>query len=264
MKSLYMPQYQASICWHQVGQGGDSVVFLPGMGFPASGNFSPVINHADMGGKTGLLIDFFGTGDSDAVPGFPATIEAHAECVAAIMDHVKCGPCPVVGYSFGGAVAAMLATKRPDLVSRLIIAEGNLMSGGGAASRLFASFSEDAFAKTEFAGILEKLRGGASDFEAFIAKAYAHIDPRILHAMARALVDIPEGLMTSFLALDIPRTYMYGEKNDPRITGITSPDIPDPQLLLQGGCRVECLKNVGHELMLGNLDGFVNILRRAL
>lgn len=250
-----------------MGQGGPHIILLPGMGFPAVGNFLSVATHPDMRVSTNVMIDFIGSGTSDYQPNFPATIDAHAECIEAVLDHIGCGPCPVVGYSFGGSVAAALTIRRPDLVSRLIIAEGNLTSGGGMASRHFASFTPEAFAATELDCILEKLREGAAqgnDFEAFIVAAYAHVDPIALHAMAQALVNIPDGFMERFLGLETPRTYVYGESNHPDITKIVSPDIPDPDRLAANGVHVVTVPDVGHEMMLGNLDGFVDVLLAAL
>ncbi len=262
-----MPKYKASIRWHEVGQGDPHIIFLPGMGFPAVGNFLSVATHPEMRDSTNVMIDFIGSGTSDHQPGFPATIKAHADCIGAVLDHIGCGPYPVVGYSFGGSVAAALAVMRPDLVSRLILAEGNLTSGGGMASRHFASFTPEVFAATEFDRILGKLRQGAAqdnDFEAFIVAAYAHVDPIALHAMAQALVHIPDGFMERFLQLKIPRIYIYGENNHPDKTKRVSPDMPEPNRLAANGVHVATVPDVGHEMMLGNLHGFVDVLLAAL
>ncbi|MCK4713488.1 MAG: alpha/beta hydrolase [Marinosulfonomonas sp.] len=267
MKSLYLPKYKASIRWHEVGQGSPHIIFLPGMGFPAVGNFLSVATHPEMRGSTNVMIDFIGSGISDYLPDFPATIKAHAECIEAVLDHIGCGPCPVLGYSFGGSVAAELAAMRPDLVSRLILAEGNLTSGGGMASRHFASFTAEEFAAKELDLILAKLREGAAqgdDFLAFIVAAYAHVDPLALHAMAQALVNIPDGFIERFLELKIQRTYIYGENNHPDKTKIIAPDMPDPNQLVARGVHVATVPDVGHEMMLGNLDGFVDVLLAAL
>lgn len=82
--------------------------------------------------------------------------------------------------------------------------------------------------------------------------------------MAQALVNIPEDFLERFLALKIPRTYVYGENNHPDITKIVSPDMPDPDRLAASGVHVATVPDVGHEMMLGNLDGFVGVLLAAL
>ena len=59
-------------------------------------------------------------------------MEDHAETVACILEHENITSAIVVGHSMGGTVAIMLAISRPDLVSKLIVGEGNLVPGGGA------------------------------------------------------------------------------------------------------------------------------------
>ncbi len=58
-------------------------------------------------------------------------MENHAETVASILDHENIKSAIVVGHSMGGTVAIILAISRPDLVSKLIVGEGNIVPGGG-------------------------------------------------------------------------------------------------------------------------------------
>ena len=58
-------------------------------------------------------------------------MDTHAETVALILDHENIKSAIVVGHSMGGTVAIMLAISRPDLVSKLIVGEGNIVPGGG-------------------------------------------------------------------------------------------------------------------------------------
>jgi esterase len=50
----------------------------------------------------------------------------HAADVAAVIEKIGRGPADVLGHSYGGDVAAMLALSRPDLVRRLVLAEAML------------------------------------------------------------------------------------------------------------------------------------------
>ena len=50
-----------------------------------------------------------------------------------------------------------------------------------------------------------------------------------LAAMEKAL---DEGFEAAFLSLEQPRGFVYGALNDPRLTGVTGPDLPDPELLV--------------------------------
>jgi lipase len=51
----------------------------------------------------------------------PWTIDANVSALAALLEDLAPGPVPVVGHSFGGAVALNLAAARPDLVSALVL-----------------------------------------------------------------------------------------------------------------------------------------------
>ena len=65
-----------------------------------------------------LCVDLAGHGRSPAV-GRPRPIEDYADDVAAVVRSVG-GPATVVGLSFGGMVAQMLALRHPSLVDALI------------------------------------------------------------------------------------------------------------------------------------------------
>lgn len=51
----------------------------------------------------------------------PWTIEANVGALAALLEEQAAGPVPVVGHSFGGAIALQLAAARPDLVDSLVL-----------------------------------------------------------------------------------------------------------------------------------------------
>ena len=84
-----------------------------------------------LAGYHSVLIDFLGFGFSDRPEGFGYTLEDHAQTVAELHDHLGLRHCALIGHSMGGSVAITLAAIRPEIVSRLVIAEGNLDPGGG-------------------------------------------------------------------------------------------------------------------------------------
>ena len=112
----------------------EPIVWLHGLGCAASADFAHVAAHPSLRGHRSLLIDLLGHGYSDAPKDFGYALEDHARTVAALMDHLGLSHSPVFGHSMGGSVAITMAAERPDLVSRLIIAEGNLDPGGGTVS----------------------------------------------------------------------------------------------------------------------------------
>ncbi|MDB5414619.1 MAG: 3-oxoadipate enol-lactonase [Rubritepida sp.] len=66
-----------------------------------------------------LSLDLAGHGASPAVQQ-PRPIEDYADDVAAAIRKADAGPAEVVGLSFGGMVAQMVAIRHPDLVSALV------------------------------------------------------------------------------------------------------------------------------------------------
>ena len=66
-----------------------------------------------------IALDLAGHGASPAVSR-PRPIEAYADDVAAAIVEAGAGPAAVVGLSFGGMVAQMVALRHPGLVSALV------------------------------------------------------------------------------------------------------------------------------------------------
>lgn len=67
-----------------------------------------------------LRLDFRGHGDSDRAPGDYDTAGYVSDAVA-VCEQVAAQPCIVIGHSLGGATAAALAQRRPDLVRAAIM-----------------------------------------------------------------------------------------------------------------------------------------------
>ncbi|MBI3850867.1 MAG: alpha/beta hydrolase [Verrucomicrobia bacterium] len=56
------------------------------------------------------------------------TADRHASDLAALICRLKLQPAHVIGHSYGGAVAAWLAARHPELVRTLVLAEPTLFS----------------------------------------------------------------------------------------------------------------------------------------
>lgn len=266
MESLFLPAHDAFIRWSAVGDG-DPVAFLPGLSFPAVASFLAVATHPAMRRTCAVMIDYLGSGMSDHPTAPLRSLDDHADCVAAVIDHRGGGPCALVGHSMGGSVAIALARRRPDLVSRLVVGEANLTPGGGVATRRIAATDVDEFVVRAFPALLAGRRDAARRGDrraAFIAGAWAHADPRALHANACALVGLPADFAEGFLSLPLPRAFLYGETSHPGATGAATPDAPDPAWLEARGVATAIVPGCGHELMLANPDGFVAALTAAL
>lgn len=267
MDSLYLAEQAAFIRWHQVGMDGPPIVYLPGLSIAAAGAFLPCVTLPALATTRAILIDYFGSGVSDTPAEFDGSLAAHARSIAAVLDHLGLGPCPVVGHSMGGTVAIELALQRPDLVTHLVVGEGNLFPGGGVATAHFASFSEADFVAEVFPRVLAKLRQSGIDGDsgdAFLAAAWQMADPAILHRNSKALVGLPADFADRFFRLTLPRLFVYGEQDYPSDAKPHSADVPDPDLLQSHGIRTAVLANAGHSLMRANPAGFADILADQL
>ena len=98
---------------------GPCVVFVHGTGTHRL-TFEPVLD-ALPDGSALVTYDRRGFGETDGQ--LARRMDQHADDLAALVHHLALGPATVIAQS-GGAVAALqLAARRPELVSRLILAE---------------------------------------------------------------------------------------------------------------------------------------------
>jgi pimeloyl-ACP methyl ester carboxylesterase len=61
-------------------------------------------------------------------PGTPYTVESHVQDLLALIQSLGSGPVRLVGHSYGGAIAAVVALMCPQLVRSLVLAEPSLFS----------------------------------------------------------------------------------------------------------------------------------------
>jgi len=73
------------------------------------------------GAHSALALDLPGHGRSSGVEGLPS-VEAYADFVARFVEALRLRPFVLVGRSMGGAVAMVMALRRPSLVQGLVLA----------------------------------------------------------------------------------------------------------------------------------------------
>lgn len=99
--------------------GSPTAVYLHGLGGSST-------NWTDLGvllapSAYGVAVDLPGFGFSEPEDGFDFSLSAHADLVAWYVESLDVGPVHLLGNSMGGAIAILLATRRPDLVRTLTL-----------------------------------------------------------------------------------------------------------------------------------------------
>jgi pimeloyl-ACP methyl ester carboxylesterase len=101
------------------GEDGVTVVYVHGLGGSAS-------NWTDLAAllspfADGVSVDLPGFGFSEPPPGFDFSLEAHARVVGEYLAGLGAGPVHLLGNSMGGAIALLVAARRPELVRTLTL-----------------------------------------------------------------------------------------------------------------------------------------------
>ncbi|KUN19540.1 alpha/beta hydrolase [Streptomyces corchorusii] len=198
----------------------------------------------ELAGRRSLFVDLPGHGTSDRPQDFGYTLEDHADAVAAALDAAKVAGAELIAHSMGGAVAVVLAHRRPDLVSRLVLTEANLDASPPptAGSSGIAAYGEDEFVEGGHARVLEAVGP-------LWAATMRLADPRALHRSAVGLRKGSEPVMRTLLeGLPVDRVFLQGEH---------SGELPGREDLEAAGVRVVTVPGAGHNVMFDNPDAFV-------
>ncbi|MGW0557965.1 alpha/beta fold hydrolase [Streptomyces sp. NPDC002926] len=233
------------IRWTEAAGEGPPRVFVHGLGAVSSAYHAHIAAHPALAGRRSLFVDLPGHGLSDRPADFGYTLEDHAAALAAALEAAGVRGAELVGHSMGGAVAIVLAYRRPDLVARLVVTEGNLdpnppVTPGGSG---IATYGEEEFVHGGgFARVLERV---GPVWSATMRLA----DPLALHRSAIGLMTGTRPTMRRML-MDLPldRTYLQGAR---------SGELRGHEELVACGVRVLTVPDAGHNVMFDNPAAFV-------
>jgi pimeloyl-ACP methyl ester carboxylesterase len=240
-----------------------SIVCLPGFSFAAVPNFLSLMTQPQFQGRRILMIDYVGSGFSGHFKSFGFSLTEHATTIAAVLEAACVEPVYLLGYSIGGSVAISVAHLRPDLVSRLVVCEGNLKPGGGDNSQRIAASALDTFVRADYPEGMKSFAKAATEGAAlpdFLWAAQFGADPRRVHRNACTLVDLAADFEERFLALPLERHYVHGAQGFPGNTRTITPDLPDPDLPSANGLRIHVVPKVGHSMMIDDPAATANAL----
>ncbi|WAZ19929.1 alpha/beta hydrolase [Streptomyces cinnabarinus] len=219
-------------------------VYVHGLGSMSSVYHAHIAARPELAGRRSLFVDLPGHGISDRPERFGYSLEENADAMAAVLDTAGLTGAELIAHSMGGAVALVLAHRRPDLVSRLVLTEANLdaFPPPAAGSSGIASYAEDDFVDGGHARVLEHVGP-------LWAATMRLADPRALHRSAVGLIRGSRPMMREILeSLPVDRVYLQGE---------LSGELAGRQALEAAGVRVVTVPGAGHNVMFDNTDAFV-------
>ena len=251
--SLFLSEWDVAIRWFEIPGAGEPIVCLPAISRAVLPNFLPTLLDPCMQDHRVILVDFVGSGMSGHSSTFSCGLEDHAASVCAILDHLHLDRMTVVGHSMGGSVAISLALEHPERIKRLVAFEANILPGGGVSTKSILAQTCDEFVR-QWPELQERTaRDNAmanSPLSNFLAVSRNGADPAALYRNAVSLSNISESFQERFLALEVERHFVWGEKTFPGNTGEITADAPDPELLQRGGVNIHVLPGTGHALMV--------------
>lgn len=264
MEAYFNPITQAFMRYFDFPGNEPSVVYLGGLGIASTAVYPRVLFEAGLSKRHSILVDVFGSGYSDSPDHFSYSIEDHASTLSGLLDHIGSKRYALVGHSLGGAIAIELASKRPDMVNQLILAEANIDAGGGRFSRSIAEQTEIDFIKSGYQNLIDSRRKTAlsGDYISSIALGLWQVaSPRALYGGAMSAVKGTQPVMwDQLIQLSIPRIYIFGSQsldqheNDRKLR----------RRLEKHNIRVAVVPNAGHGMMAENPAGFAKNVNDAL
>ena len=257
MKTVFYPPAQAYLCYHHFSGAKPTHVYLAGLGFGSTGLYPSVIYGSELAAYHTLMPDFLGYGYSDRPEAFGYTVDEHADTIAFLLDELHASGCTLVGHSFGGAAAITLATKRPDLVARLVLAEAVLDAGDwfGAAAQ-----SEEQYIASGHGVVLEGWRQLLPDYDESNRGWWPMHKLASPLAFYRTACNLAQGVNPTWreqlYRLKIPRLSLFGELSLQKKTlRVEDKDDLPPQ-----GVEVAIIPHAGHGMMWDNPAAFVNAI----
>lgn len=194
------------------------------------------------------------------------SIKIHAEDIARFVEGLGSGPVDLVGHSRGGAVAAMLAQTRPELVRRLVLAEPGILSllpAPGADDPRVAAVKQlgERFKKGDIEGALEFFLDGVNAPGTWKSRPEAVRQAARDNArtISRQAADTESIGAEGVASLKMPVLLIGGEKSSRMFGAI----LDAAQKSLPTARRVT-LPNAGHVVSLSNQEAFDRALSEFL
>jgi pimeloyl-ACP methyl ester carboxylesterase len=240
------------IRWVEIPGAEPARLYLHGLGASSPVYWAAAAAHPVLAGRRSLLLDLLGFGISDRPTDFAYTLEAHADAVAVALESAEVTGAEVVAHSMGGAVAILLATRHPRLVSKLVLVDAALDPAppvprpGSSAIETFTEeeFLTDGWRRTE-------QRVGPAWWSTMRLAGREALYRTAVH---RARATVPT-LREQLLELPVPRTFLH-----PAADGAPT----GAERLVASGVTVRAIPDCGHNIMFDNPDALAHAVADTL
>jgi pimeloyl-ACP methyl ester carboxylesterase len=208
-----------------------------------------------------LTFDLPGFGNSDKPVDFTYSMEDHSVISKMLIEELNLNKIHLVGHSMGGAVGLLLCQEIKSMIKSFICLEGNLISEDCTGSRLAISYSLEDFQKEGFDNLKTEISKNKNEPSVKDSGLDLYLDclskcnPYSFYRSSESLVKWSDSgrLFQLFLDLDIPKYYVFGDKNQ------DSPAVK----LLSSIPKIE-ISDAGHAMMNDNSREFYQKLLKIL
>lgn len=190
------------------------IVFLHGFGSTKE-DYADIVHYPRFNGRPVLAYDAPGCGATRCGDLSKISIPFLVATAKAVLDHFEIRQFHLVGHSMGGLTALMLAHEEPERVLSFTDIEGNVAPEDCFLSRQVIDYPADT-AEAFFDDFIE--RTWHSPFYScplYAASLRHNVRAEAVRGIFTSMVQLSDhgDLMTKFLALALPRMFMYGEQN---------------------------------------------------
>ena len=202
--------------FYRAGGDGPAILFIHGLG-GAKENFYAAFQSAALRDCTLVAFDNPGTGLAEFDPMRTPDVSALADIAQLVSEKLMPPRYFVCAASMGGLIALLKFRRHGTQgIEGFINIEGNLLPEDCMFSRRTASYNVEEFASTVFPKTIADLLRSPHTGDRVIAHNLAmNTDARAYHAYSHETVRESDSgrLIEEFLALPVPRLFLYGEAN---------------------------------------------------
>lgn len=228
-------------------------------GLAANGACWTSLAHALEGEYDVIMPDARGHGKS-SVPEYGYRYEDHANDVVGLVKALKLSPPILLGHSMGGMTAAVVASRKPNVLRGLVLADPTFISAKYQREVRDSDVADQhrRMLNMSLDELVEDARARHPDRSREILELFARA--RLQTSMAAFDVLTPPNPDYKLLvgAIDVPSLLVFGDK------GVVSSVVAEELHRLNPRLQVEQIREAGHGVHLDQPDRFADIVRSFL